>query len=111
MKAFAKRTMERWFEAWQLADLDDSGPGSDFTITVGHTNGMRWFETRELHRDGCEPYDGYTRVVLDARVAYIIRAITVPGGKIEGWLAPFLDLPFGARVKTALRKGPRTGPC
>ena len=111
MKAFAKRTMQRWFEAWQFADLDDTNPDADYTITVGRTNGMRWFETREIHRDGCEPYDGYTRVVIDTHLAYIVRAITVPGGSIDGWLAPFLDLPFDARVQTARRKGPRTGPC
>jgi len=111
MKAFAKRTMQRWFEAWQFADLADSDPDADYTITVGRTNGMRWFETRELHRDGCEPFDGYTRVVIDTHLAYIVRAITVPGGKIDGWLAPFLDLPFGAHVKTARRKGPHSGPC
>jgi hypothetical protein len=55
------------------------------------TNGMRWFETREIHRDGCERYDGYTRVVIDTHLAHIVRAITAPGGKIDGWLAPFLD--------------------
>ncbi len=111
MKAFAKHTMQRWFEAWQFADVDDKSPDADYTITVGRTNGMRWFETREIHRDGCEPYDGYTRVVIDTHLAYIVRAITVPGGSIDGWLAPFLDAPFGARVQTARRKGPRTGPC
>jgi hypothetical protein len=110
MKAFAKRTMERWFEAWQFFDPADTDPDG-YTITVGRTNGMRWFEAREIHRDGCEPYDGYTRVVLDTHLVYVVRAITVPGGAIDGWLAPFLDLPFSAHVKTARRKGPRSGPC
>ncbi len=106
MRAFAKQTMVQWSESWKFSDGDDS-----YVIALGTKNGMRFFDAREVHRGGCEPYDAYTRVVLDARVAYVVRAITVPGGPIEGWLAPFFDLPFSAHVKTALRNGPRPGPC
>lgn len=103
MKQFAKRTMERWF---------DSDPErADYAIEVGRTHGKRWFETRELHREGCEPFDAYTRVVIDTHHIYVVRAVTVPGGSIDGWLDPFFDAPFRAHVKTALRRGPRAGPC
>ena len=72
---------------------------------------MPWVETREVWRDGCEPYDGYTRLVIDPEGVFVIRALTVPAGPIDGWLAKFFDLPFGARTRTARRAGPETGPC
>jgi hypothetical protein len=42
---------------------------------------------------------------------FVIRALTVPAGSIDGWLARFFELPFGVRTQTARRAGPRMGPC
>ena len=108
--AFAKATMPQLFEQWENATI---GPERDdeFTLRVGRTKGMPWFETREVWRDGCEPYDGYTRVVVDRDAVFVIRALVPPAGSIKGWLEKFFDLPFGMRVQTARRHGPETGPC
>jgi hypothetical protein len=103
--AFAKATMPQLFEQWQHPE------GDEFTFRVGMTKGMPWFETREIWRDGCEPYDGYTRVVVDRDAVFVIRALVPPAGSIKGWLEKFFDLPFGMRVQTARRQGPRSGPC
>ena len=108
--AFAKATMPQLFEQWENATI---GPERDdeLTLRVGRTKGMAWFETREVWRDGCEPYDGYTRVVVDRDAVFVIRALVPPAGSIRGWLEKFFDLPFGMRVQTARRHGPETGPC
>src|SRR5204862_2524340 len=106
---FAQAAMPYLFDAWSHAELG-TGRDATFTLRVGRTAGQPWFETRELWRDGCEPYDGYTRVVVDRDVVFVVRALTVPGGSIRGWLARFFDLPFG-RTRTARRAGPRSGPC
>jgi hypothetical protein len=110
LTAFAKATMPQLFAQWENATI---GPERDdeFTLRVGRTKGMPWFETREVWRDGCEPYDGYTRVVVDRDAVFVIRALVPPAGSIKGWLEKFFDLPFGMRVQTARRHGPETGPC
>lgn len=107
---FAMATMLQLFEQWEHAKI---GTKRDdvFTLRVGRTKGMPWFETREVWRDGCEPYDGYTRVVVGRDAVFVIRALTPPNATTEGWLATFFDLPFGMRVQTARRPGPRSGPC
>ena len=110
LAAFAKATMPQLFEQWEHAQVG-SERDDEFTLRVGRTKGMPWFETREIWRDGCEPYDGYTRVVIDRDAVFVIRALTAPGSSIDGWLAKFFDLPFGMRVQTARRQGPRSGPC
>lgn len=108
--AFAKRAMPQLFEQWTHAEIT-SERDAQFTLRVGRTKGMPWFETREIWRDGCEPYDGYTRVVVDRDAVFVIRALVPPGGPIKGWLEKFFDLPFGDRVQTARRHGPSSGPC
>lgn len=55
--------------------------------------------------------DGYTRVVVDREAVFVTRALTAPGGSIDGWLARFFDLPFGVRTKTVRSRGPKMGPC
>jgi len=110
LTAFAKATMPQLFEQWEHAHVGTERD-DQFTLRVGRTKGMPWFEAREIWRDGCEPYDGYTRVVVDHDAVFVIRALTSPGSSIDGWLAKFFDLPFGMRVQTARRQGPRSGPC
>jgi len=110
LRAFGTRVMPQLFESWQNAELGTERD-AEFTMRVGRTDGMPWFETREVWRDGCEPYDGYTRVVVDREAVFVIRALTAPGGSIDGWLARFFDLPFGVRTKTARARGPKMGPC
>lgn len=107
---FAKATMPQLFEQWTHAEIE-TGRDAEFTLRVGRTEGRPWFETREVWRDGCEPYDGYTRVVVDREAVFVIRALVPPGGAIKGWLEKFFDLPFGHRVQTARRHGPSSGPC
>jgi hypothetical protein len=111
LATFGKRAMAQLFGHWNTAELDERDRDATYTLRVGRTDSKPWFEARELWRDGCEPYDGYTRVVIDRDVVFVIRALTVPHGPIQGWLATFFDLPFGARVQTALRRGPSMGPC
>lgn len=108
--AFAKATMPQLFEQWTHAEIGTERD-AEFTLRVGRTEGRPWFETREIWRDGCEPYDGYTRVVVDPEAVFVIRALVPPGGSIKGWLEKFFDLPFGHRVQTARRHGPSSGPC
>lgn len=108
--AFAKLAMPRLFGAWRNAEIGTERD-APFTLRVGRTDGMPWFETRELWRDGCEWYDGYTRVVVDREVVFVVRALAAPTSSTAGWLARFLDLPFGVRTKTARRPGPDSGPC
>lgn len=110
LTAFATQAMPQLFEQWENAKIGTERD-AEFTARVGRTKGMPWFETREIWRDGCEPYDGYTRVVIDRDAVFVIRALTAPGSSIDGWLAKFFDLPFGMRVQTARRHGPRSGPC
>ncbi len=110
LAVFAKATMPQLFTQWENATIDHEAD-AEFTLRVGRTKGMPWFETREVWRDGCEPYDGYTRVVVDRDAVFVIRALVPPAGSIKGWLEKFFDLPFGMRVQTARRHGPETGPC
>jgi hypothetical protein len=102
--------MPQLFEQWSDASFEPDRD-AEYTLSVGRTKGMLWFETREIMRDGCEPYDGYTRVVIDRDAVFVIRALVPPAGSIKGWLAKFFDLPFGIRVQTARRRGPHSGPC
>jgi hypothetical protein len=122
LAAFAKRVMAQLFTAWNSEQLGDASKAaiaalpaskrdSDYTMRIGNTDGKPWVETRELWSDGCEPYDGYTKIVLEPPYVYVVRAVTVPGGSIKGWLEKFFDLPFGMRVQTARRKGHTLGPC
>lgn len=106
--AFAKRAMPRVFDGWLHAEI---GSDAGFTVRVGRRDGKPWFEARELWRDGCEPYDGYTQVVVDRDVVYVVRAMAMPGGSIKGWLATFFDLAFHSHVRMARRRGPESGPC
>ncbi len=108
--AFAKTAMPQLFSQWSNAHIEPDRD-AEFTLRVGRTKGMPWFETREVWRDGCEPYDGYTRVVIDRDAVFVVRALVPPSGSIKGWLEKFLDLPFGNRVQTARRRGPDSGPC
>ncbi len=107
---FARTAMPQLFDQWSDAQVE-SGRDAGFTLRVGRTKGIPWFETREVWRDGCEPYDGYTRVVIDRDAVFVIRALVPPAGSIKGWLEKFFDLPFGNRVQTARRRGPNSGPC
>jgi hypothetical protein len=107
---FARTAMPQLFDQWSHAEIE-SGRDAEFTLRVGRTKGIPWFETRELWRDGCEPYDGYTRVVIDRDAVFVIRALVPPAGSIKGWLEKFFDLPFGNRVQVARRRGPSSGPC
>ncbi len=102
--------MPQLFDQWSDAEIE-SGREAGFTLRVGRTKGIPWFETREIWRDGCEPYDGYTRVVIDRDAVFVIRALVPPAGSIKGWLEKFFDLPFGNRVQTARRRGANSGPC
>jgi hypothetical protein len=108
--AFAKTAMPQLFEQWADAKIGTEAD-AEFTLRVGKTKGLPWFETREVWRDGCEPYDGYTRVVVDRDAVFVVRALVPPAGSIKGWLERFFDLPFGNRVQIARRRGPDTGPC
>lgn len=108
--AFARSAMPQLFEQWTHAEIGTTDDDT-FTLRVGRTKGLPWFETREQWRDGCEPYDGYTRVVIDRDAVFVVRALVPPGGAIKGWLEKFLDLPFGNRVQTARRRGHSSGPC
>lgn len=107
---FAKAAMPQLFEQWTHAQIGTERD-AEFTLHVGRTQGLPWFEAREVWRDGCEPYDGYTRVVVDRDAVFVIRALVSPGGPIKGWLEKFFDLPFGNRVQIARRRGPESGPC
>lgn len=121
--AFAKYLMPRLFDHWNSYDIVDSAAAAmaalpattdrdpSYSLKVGRTDGKPWFETRELQRDGCEPYDGYTKVVVDGHELFVVRALTYPGGPIQGWLDKFFDVPFGVKVQIARRKGPTMGPC
>ncbi|CAN5811788.1 hypothetical protein BH11MYX2_BH11MYX2_33290 [soil metagenome] len=108
--AFAKTAMPQLFDQWANAEIG-TDRDAEFTLRVGRTKGMPWFETREVWRDGCEPYDGYTRVVVDRDAVFVVRALVPPAGSTKGWLEKFFDLPFGNRIQIARRRGPDTGPC
>jgi hypothetical protein len=110
LTAFAKTAMPQLFAQWAHAEIEPDRD-AEFTLRVGRTKGIPWFETREVWRDGCEPYDGSTRVVIDRDAVFVIRALVPPAGSIKGWLEKFFDLPFGNRVQTARRRGPDSGPC
>jgi hypothetical protein len=111
LEAFGHRAMAQLFDNWAQAASEEGERDDTYTLKVGHTKGLPWVETRELWRDGCEPYDGYTRIVIDTDGVYVVRALTVPGGPIDDWLTRFFAIPFGVRTQTALRHGPRMGPC
>lgn len=110
---FARYLMPRLFEHWNGYDPSEKTTEREpaYSLKVGRTDGKPWFETRELQRDGCEPYDGYTKVVVDGHELFVVRALTYPGGPIQGWLDKFFDVPFGVKVQIARRKGPTMGPC
>jgi hypothetical protein len=91
--------------------LRSRNPDAAFTLRTGRTDEKMWFETRELMRHGCEPYDAYTKVVFDHEFIYVVRAVTPPAAKIDDWLEKFFDLPFGVKVQIARRIGPTMGPC
>ena len=105
--------MPRLFEHWNGYDPSEKTTEREpaYSLKVGRTDGKPWFETRELQRDGCEPYDGYTKVVVDGHELFVVRALTYPGGPIQGWLDKFFDVPFGVKVQIARRQGPTMGPC
>jgi hypothetical protein len=56
IKAYALKVMPELFDSWTAAEVE-TGHDADFTLRVGRRDGMPWFETRELWRDGCEPYE------------------------------------------------------
>ena len=103
LAAFAKRAMARLFDTWDDAKIG-TGRDAELTLRVGRTNGRPWFETRELGRDGCEPYDAYTRVVIVDEIVFIIRAVVEPHASTT-WLPAFFDVPFTGS-KTAHRAAP-----
>ena len=107
---FAKRVMPELFDSWDHAKIA-ADRDAEFTLRVGRRDGKPWFETRELWRDGCEPYDGYTQVVIDRNVIFVTRALVVPGETTNPWLQTFYDVPFGQPTKLARRRGPDSGPC
>jgi len=110
IKAYALAIMPELFDQWGNAEVG-SDRDAEFTLKVGHRDGKPFFETREAWRDGCEPYDGYTQVVIDRDLLFVTRALVVPAASTNPWLQLFFDVPFQRRTQLARRRGPETGPC
>ncbi|MEO8844275.1 MAG: hypothetical protein ABI591_09985 [Kofleriaceae bacterium] len=110
IRAYALTIMPELFDSWQNAQVE-TDTDAEFTLRVGRRDGKPWFETRELWRDGCEPYDGYTQVVIDRDLLFVTRVLVIPGASTNPWLQTFFDVPFGHRTKLARRRGPDPGPC
>ncbi|MFT3698784.1 MAG: hypothetical protein QM831_36900 [Kofleriaceae bacterium] len=109
LPAYASIAMHDLFDNWSATELD---PDS-FTIKPGHRDGKLTFEAFEVWRDGCEPYDGYTQVVIDHDLLFVTRALVPPHASTKPWLQVFFDQPFHARTELAhhRRRGPDSGPC
>ncbi|HEY5951405.1 MAG TPA: hypothetical protein VIV40_38190 [Kofleriaceae bacterium] len=110
LRTYALRAMPELFDSWRDATVE-SDRDAQYTLRVGRRDGKPWFETRELWRDGCEPYDGYTQVVIDRDLLFITRVLVPPHGSTSPWLQTFYDLPFEHRTHVARRRGPDSGPC
>ena len=110
IKTYALKVMPELFDQWGNAEVG-SDRDAEFTLRVGHRDGKPLFETREAWRDGCEPYDGYTQVVIDRDLLFVTRALVVPAASTNPWLQQFFDVPFQRRTQLARRRGPETGPC
>ena len=110
IEAWALAVMPELFDQWRNAEVGTSRD-ADFTLRVGHRDGKAMFETREAWRDGCEPYDGYTQVVIDRDLVFVTRALVAPAASTNPWLQVFYDVPFFHRTQLARRRGPETGPC
>ncbi len=110
IRAYALRTMPELFESWRDAKVE-TGDDADFTLRVGRRDGKPWFETREIWRDGCDWYDGYTQVVIDPDLLYVTRVLVLPHASTNPWLQTFFDLPFQRRSQLTRRRGPDSGPC
>ena len=110
IRTYASKIMPELFDSWQNAQLE-TGNDAEFTLRVGRRDGVPWFETRELWRDGCDPYDGYTQVVVDRDLLFVTRVLVIPGATTNPWLQTFFDVPFAHRTKLARRRGPDSGPC
>ena len=115
LRHFGATVMDRFSDVWRSRippPSADRDPEAELTLRVGHTENAIWATSRVLVRDGCEPYDGYTRVVYDrARdLVILVQAVTTPGESIAGWLAAFLDIPFHLEDRER-HAGPPTGPC
>lgn len=110
IQAYALAVMPELVEQWRNAEVG-TDRDAEFTLKVGHRDGKPFFETREAWRDGCEPYDGYTQVVIDRDLLFVTRALVVPAASTNPWLQAFFDVPFQRRTQLARRRGPETGPC
>lgn len=108
LETYANIAMHDLFEQWDATERDPDA----FKIKVGHRDGKPVFETFEIWRDGCEPYDGYTQVVIDHDLLFVTRALVPPHGSTRPWLQVFFDQPFHAHTEVAhRRRGPDSGPC
>ncbi len=110
IRAYALHVMPELFEQWANAKVE-TGKDAAFTLRVGRREGKPYFETRELWTDGCEPYDGYTQVVIEPDLLFVTRVLVPPGDTTNPWMQAFFDLPFQTRAKLARRRGPELGPC
>ena len=118
--AFGRLALQRISAHWASIGDDTAIPApsprahdAEFTLAAGRTETAAFADGRELSRDGCEPYDGYTRVVFDRDrgIVVVVQATTTPGSSIAGWLAVFLDAPFHLKPARERRRGPSSGPC
>ena len=102
--------MPELFDSWADAKVE-TGRDAEFTLRTGRRDGKAWFEAREIWRDGCEPYDGYTQLVIERDLIFVTRVLVPPGSATNPWLQIFFDLPFRDRSKVARHRGPEMGPC